>query len=167
MCRVSAARKPRVASNPVYRDSSANAAGIMVSAIIARIAPAARAWTADRAAGGAPSSSAKPASEASPEASAIAPQIPKTYRRLRPARFQPALLESPSGTLEMNTAANIGTLSPGPARTHDAGDHGLGDLHPPCDRAAQQQRATGHEPGQQGEHPRCHVTSSTSVMGGG
>src|SRR5699024_8790899 len=116
-CRVSAARKPRVATSPVYRDSSANASGIMVSAIIARIAPAARALTTERAAGGAPSSSAKPASEASPEASAIAAQIPNTYRRLRPARFQPALLERPSGTLEMNTAANIGTLSPGPART--------------------------------------------------
>ena len=42
---------------------------------------------------------------------AIAPQTPKTYLLVRPAFFIPAELDSPSGTLLMNTARAFAVLT--------------------------------------------------------
>src|SRR3954452_16846631 len=53
-------------------------------------------------------------------------QTPKTYRAERPLRFMPAALDSPSGTLEMKTAASTERLTEPPPsrpsrRTTDSG----------------------------------------------
>ncbi len=85
-----------------------------MSAIIARIAPAATAVITAMSCGETPSSSRLPSAADRPLATAIAPHTPNTYLAPRPACFMPATLESPSGTFEMTTAASMVTPIPPP-----------------------------------------------------
>ena len=73
---------------PVTYGRCSNASGIMASATMARMAPAAMAVMTAMVAGDADCSVRYPTSADTPLTSAIPPQTPKTYQTLRPARFR-------------------------------------------------------------------------------
>src|SRR4051812_29963255 len=106
---VKATMNPRTAISPAYKCARSNASGIMVSAIITKIAPAATAVMTATVTGEADSRDKAPRSPARPLAMAMPHQIAKTYLAVRPLLFMPAALESPSGRLEMKIAARTGT----------------------------------------------------------
>src|SRR5436190_6250333 len=94
-CTASATTNPTVVTTPT---------GIIVSASIVRIAPAANASTNATTFGEECWKSPYPAREARPETSAMAIHIQRILARLQPLAARPAVEEMDSGRLEMKTA---------------------------------------------------------------
>ena len=81
---IDAATKPSTVIRPVHSSVRAKASGIIVSATIARIAPAATAVITATVAAEPPPSSSAPRAPATPLARAMPPQTPNTYAADRP-----------------------------------------------------------------------------------
>src|SRR5215212_7911760 len=86
----------------------------MVSAIMAKIAPAATASVAATTTGENPEKMLYPARLAIDEMTAMPDHRPNTYVPDRPAFFMPAALDNPSGTFERNIAVTATRLTAPP-----------------------------------------------------
>ena len=123
-----AVRKPTVVIRPVQAWVFSNASGIMVSAIMVRIAPAATAVITALDLGR--RAAEQHVAEQRGQAAGHGDRRSRRRRRTgaeRPLRFMPAALERPSGTLEMKTAASTDRLTPPPAEQAQPQHDGLGD----------------------------------------
>jgi len=110
--------KPIIVAIPIFIPPSSYASGIMDSANITRMAPAANDMAIDTRDGSALESISKPiAVDAVPIATAI-DHSPITYLRLLPLSNIPEEEAKPSGKLEMNIAA-INTIFTTPPVTND------------------------------------------------
>src|ERR1051326_6015388 len=109
-----AAKNPSTVINPAKSWAASNASGIIVSASMARIAPAATAVVAAITSTEKLLKSTYPRYDANAEMTAIAVHTPKTYFGERCAFFIPDELDSASGMFEIKIAATVTALTAPP-----------------------------------------------------
>jgi len=106
--------KPAQVARPTLLPAFANPSGIIVSASMVRMAPAAKAWVTAIVLGGAPPSSPNPTAADAADSNATPSHSPRIHRGECPALRSPVAADSDSGTLDRNTAATTATPTPPP-----------------------------------------------------
>jgi hypothetical protein len=124
---VAAIANPSVVTTPVSLPPCWWASGIIVSASMVRIAPAAKARTKATVPGEECWNRPYPASEASPEITAIAIHIHKIRDFAQPPVTRPEVEEIDSGRLEMNDRGQVGGAHRPALEDRQADHHRLGD----------------------------------------
>src|SRR6478735_4961842 len=137
--------KPRTVTSPTSRPACSTASGIIVSASMVRIAPAANAWVPATTSGDALPSAPYPTAAATVDAAVTAAHSPKTCAGLRPEAISPADADIDSGMLERKTAASTATPTvPPPTRLIPiAADSGRPSSSAPSTSAAEDAPAAG------------------------